>query len=148
MTEYYNCLALPQDLELLVFRFKWELEKKDHQKTFVDCINAINKLNYDLLNIDPKDIWGKMTPEQADDSFNNVENGENWYEEWGTKSFNMLVNIADEIAEAKRPPWLGWVPKENSGLTDWDTCDISNWKNGFGSFPLPWGLVDRIMLIE
>jgi hypothetical protein len=46
-TEYYNCLALPEELERLVWFFKEKLEKKEHKWKMANC-------SYDIKNIN----WG------------------------------------------------------------------------------------------
>ena len=56
----------------------------------VDLVNEINNLNDSVLNVD-KSIWGAMTTEEVDNTYNN-ENSK-WYDDWGNKSFNILFNI-------------------------------------------------------
>lgn len=53
-------------------------------------LQEIEDINYDLLH--PCEMaWGKITPEEADDAFNDVNN-ELW-DDWGNKSSNILYYI-------------------------------------------------------
>ena len=56
----------------------------------VDLVNEINNLNDSVLNVD-KSIWGAMTTEEVDNTYNNKNS--KWYDDWGNKSFNILFNI-------------------------------------------------------
>jgi len=57
---------------------------------FKTVVQEINYINHELLHPEAW-AWGKMTPNQADDSFNNVDNhGINHYYDWGNKSMNIL----------------------------------------------------------
>ena len=61
-------------------------------------LKEIQTINDYLLHPDSM-CWGKMTPEEADNVFNDVN--DELYEEWGNKSFNILYYIdhlkSDEI---------------------------------------------------
>ena len=94
--EYYNCLALPEELERLVFKFKIKMEKQDHQKKFKICVKEINFYNealyesiYDITSIN-------YNMEEVDDIYNNaVTRDHPFFQEdsCGTKSWTMLLYI-------------------------------------------------------
>jgi len=72
-----------------------EFTKKTHQKTFKNVVEELNSLNEELLKPCVM-IWGRMTPEEADDTFNNIQphHGDyNHYNDWGNKTYNILFNI-------------------------------------------------------
>ena len=63
----------------------------DYKQKFLLCMGQIRLLNWELLN--PCQMaWGKMTEEEAEDSF--MEGGK-FYDDWGDKSMNMLMMIRD-----------------------------------------------------
>mgnify|MGYP003674960660 CR=1 FL=1 len=108
--EYYNILPLPEDLEKLVFKFKIKMEKDDHQKFFQNCIDDINQINHDTLNV-PTEIWGEgITEEIADDAFNNVLPPNHQFyvlhEQWGNKSSNMIMYI-DMAFTSRHDEYMG-----------------------------------------
>ena len=45
-TEYYDCLALPEELERLVWLFKEKLEKKEHKWKMSNCRYEISNINW------------------------------------------------------------------------------------------------------
>ena len=52
-------------------------------------IDELNDINYDLTHPDIM-VWGVMTVDEAEASF--IPGGE-YYDDWGTKSYNILHNI-------------------------------------------------------
>jgi len=59
----------------------------NYKTQFNLVVNAINHYNALVLQPCPM-VWGKMTEEEIEDGFNNINNP--LHDDWGTKSFNIL----------------------------------------------------------
>ena len=63
---------------------------------FQHTLDAITAYHYDLTHPDEM-AWGRMTAEEADNIFNQYgDYDKEMYDEWGTHSQNMLINISCE----------------------------------------------------
>lgn len=68
-----------------------------------EMLEEIKHINYDLLHPDCM-AWGTMTVDDAEDGFL----GKNeFYDEWGTKSFNILWCIKDIKPDKYVTEWYG-----------------------------------------
>ena len=79
--------------------------------SFDAVVKELNNLNIHALTIDPM-VWGRISREEADDIYNDVTHEH--HEEWGTKSFNMLLTLQELDFEDRT---LDWSDGE------WTDCD-------------------------
>ena len=79
--------------------------------SFDAVVKELNNLNIHALTTDPM-VWGRISREEADDIYNDVTHEH--HEEWGTKSFNMLLTLQELDLDSRM---LSWSDGE------WTDCD-------------------------
>ena len=70
--------------------------------SFDAVVKELNNLNIHALTTDPM-VWGRISREEADDIYNDVTHEH--HEEWGTKSFNMLLTLQELDLEDRMLDW-------------------------------------------